>query len=131
MDRNTVIRLAGRVDRACLIPYARTPSSTAMPEKLTDDQVRHVAKLSRLRLGEDEVSQMASRLSAVLDYVSKLNELNVDGVEPMAHAMELNNVLREDEPRAGLPNDAVLANAPEKTPPFFRVPKVIGDGGGA
>ncbi|MCC7192559.1 MAG: Asp-tRNA(Asn)/Glu-tRNA(Gln) amidotransferase subunit GatC [Phycisphaeraceae bacterium] len=102
-----------------------------MPEKLTDDQVRHVAKLSRLRLGEDEVSQMASRLSAVLDYVSKLNELNVDGVEPMAHAMELNNVLREDEPRAGLPNDAVLANAPEKTPPFFRVPKVIGDGGGA
>lgn len=102
-----------------------------MPEKLTDAQVRHVAKLSRLRLSDDEVSQLATRLSAVLDYVSKLNELNVDGVEPMAHAMELSNVLRDDEPRPGLPTEAVLANAPEKSPPFFVVPKVIGEGGGA
>ena len=102
-----------------------------MPEKLTDDQVRHVAKLSRLRLADDEIHRMAEQLSAVLDYVSQLNELNVDGVEPMAHAMEMSNVLREDVAGPALSVDAVLANAPDKSPPFFKVPKVIDDGGGA
>lgn len=102
-----------------------------MPEKLTEQQVRHVAKLSRLRLSDEEVHRMAEQLSAVLDYVSQLSELNVEGVEPMAHAMELTNVWREDVPGATLTAEQVLANAPQKDPPFFKVPKVIGDGGGA
>ena len=102
-----------------------------MPEKLTEEQVRHVAKLARLRLSDDEVTHMASDLSNVLDYVSKLNELDVDGVEPMAHPLEVTNVLREDKPVAGLPVELILANAPEKDPPFFKVPKVLGDGSGA
>ncbi len=102
-----------------------------MPEKLTEQQVRHVAKLSRLRLSDDEIPRMAEQLSAVLDYVSQLNELNVDGIEPMAHAMDLANVLREDAEQPGLPIETVLANAPDKSPPFFKVPKVIGEGSGA
>lgn len=102
-----------------------------MPEKLTEQQVRHVAKLSRLRLSDEEVQRMAEQLSAVLDYVSQLSELNVDGVEPMAHAMELTNVWREDVPETPLSVEQVLANAPAKDSPFFKVPKVIGDGGGA
>lgn len=102
-----------------------------MPEKLTEEQVRHVAKLARLRLSPDEVTHMASDLSNVLDYISKLNELDVEGVEPMAHPLEVTNVLREDEPVAGLPVELILANAPEKDPPFFKVPKVLGDGSGA
>lgn len=102
-----------------------------MPEKLTEQQVRHVAKLSRLRLSDEEVHRMAEQLSAVLDYVSQLSELNVEGVEPMAHAMELTNVWREDVPGETLTVEQVLANAPQKDPPFFKVPKVIGDGGGA
>lgn len=102
-----------------------------MPAKLTDEQVRHVAKLSRLRLDDAEIRQMAEKLSNVLDYVSKLTELNVDGVEPMAHAMEMSNVLREDVPKPGMSNYDVLDNAPDKMPPFFKVPKVIGEDGGA
>jgi aspartyl-tRNA(Asn)/glutamyl-tRNA(Gln) amidotransferase subunit C len=102
-----------------------------MPDKLTDAQVRHVARLSRLRLSDEEASEHAAKLSAVLGYVSKLNELDVENVEPMAHAMELSNVLRADEPRQGLSVEAVLANAPESSPPFFMVPKVLGEGGGA
>jgi len=102
-----------------------------MPEKLTEEQVRHVAKLSRLRLGEDEIHEMAIKLSNVLGYIGKLSELNVDGVEPMAHAMDMQNVLREDTEQPGLPIEAVLANAPDQDPPFFKVPKVIGDGSSA
>jgi aspartyl/glutamyl-tRNA(Asn/Gln) amidotransferase C subunit len=102
-----------------------------MPAKITEAEVRHVAKLSRLRLDDAAIHKMTGELSAVLDYVSKLAELDVTGVEPMAHAMELSNVLREDEPTPGLPIDQVLANAPDQSPPFFKVPKVIGEGSGA
>ena len=102
-----------------------------MPAKLTEEEVRHVAKLSRLRLSEDEIHRMAEQLSAVLDYVSKLNELDVKGVEPMAHAMDMSNAFRQDEARPGLPVEKVLDNAPDQSPPFFKVPKVIGEGSGA
>ncbi len=102
-----------------------------MSEPLTHDQVQHVAKLSRLRLSADEIAQYADQLSAVLGYMDKLNELDVTGVEPMAHPLDVTNVLREDEPVDGLPVDAVLDNAPARDDPFFRVPKVIGDGSGA
>lgn len=102
-----------------------------MTQKLTEKDVRHVAKLSRLKLSDAEVPQMADKLSAVLDYVSKLNELDVSNVEPMAHAMDMTNVLRDDVEKPGLAIDLVLANAPESSPPFIKVPKVIDDGGGA
>jgi aspartyl-tRNA(Asn)/glutamyl-tRNA(Gln) amidotransferase subunit C len=103
----------------------------AMAEKLTPEEVRHVAKLSRLRLSEDEVQNFTEQLSKVLGYMSKLGELNVEGVEPMAHALDMTNVLREDRERPGMTPDAVLANAPDAEPPFFKVPKVIEDEGGA
>lgn len=102
-----------------------------MTEKLTEDQVRHVAKLSRLKLDDAQVHHFAQQLSEVLGYVSKLNELDVSGVEPMAHAMDVTNAYRQDEPGPALPIDAVLANAPDKSPPFFKVPKVLGDGASA
>jgi len=102
-----------------------------MADKLSADQVRHVAKLSRLRLSDQEIEHFAAQLSSVLDYMSKLNELDVDGVEPMSHALDVTNVLRPDEPVPGLPVDLALANAPEKSPPFFKVPKVLGEGSGA
>lgn len=102
-----------------------------MSGELTEDQVRHVARLSRLKLSDEQVRHYARQLSAVLGYVSKLNELNVEGVEPMAHAMDITNVFRGDEPGPTLPVEAVLANAPDKSPPFFRVPKVLGEASGA
>jgi aspartyl-tRNA(Asn)/glutamyl-tRNA(Gln) amidotransferase subunit C len=102
-----------------------------MSGKITEDEVRHVAKLSRLLLSDDQVHKFTEQLSHVLDYVSKLSELDVDGVEPMAHAADVTNVLRDDEPQPGLATDAAIANAPASEPPFFKVPKVIGDGSGA
>lgn len=98
---------------------------------LTNQQVRHVAKLARLTVSDDEAKRFAEQLSDVLDYVSKLNELDVTDVEPMAHAHDITNALREDEPVPGLPVEAALANAPDAEPPFFKVPKVLGDGSGA
>lgn len=100
-------------------------------QKLTDDEVRHVAKLSRLRLNDDEIHAYAEQLSNVLAYVSKLNELDVEGVEPMAHGADVTNVMRDDVPQAGLQVDVALHNAPDQWPPFFKVPKVLGDGSSA
>ena len=102
-----------------------------MSETLDEKTVRHVAKLSRLELTDEQVQIMASQLSAVLAYVDKLSELDVDGVEPMAHAMEMSNRLREDVPVQNMTAAQAIENAPSKTPPFFRVPKVLGDGGSA
>ena len=102
-----------------------------MAEKLTDEQVRHVAMLGRLKLDDEQIHHMAEQMSAVLDYMDKLNELDVEGVEPMAHPLEMTNKLRADEPGACLPIEQVLGNAPESDPPYFKVPKVLGEGSGA
>ena len=102
----------------------------AMAEALTLEQVRHVARLSRLAISEEEVRQYAGQLSAILDYISQLNELKLEGVEPMAHAMDMVNVLRADEAKPGLTVEQVLANAPQQDTPFFKVPKVLDDDGG-
>jgi len=102
-----------------------------MAEKITESEVRHVARLSRLVLSEPEIKKFTRQLANVLDYFQKLNELNVYDVEPMAHAMDLSNVLRADQAKDGLSIDQVLANAPDQAPPFFKVPKVLGEGGSA
>ena len=102
-----------------------------MAAKISEEEVRHVAKLSRLRLDDDEIRHFAGQLSAVLDYISKLNELDVENVEPMAHAADVTNVLRDDAPKLSLALEHVLAGAPDASPPFFKVPKVLGEGSGA
>ena len=102
-----------------------------MAAKISEEEVRHVAKLSRLRLGDDEVRHFADQLSAVLDYISKLNELDVENVEPMAHAADVTNVLRDDDPKPPLAVEGVLAGAPDASGQFFKVPKVLGEGSGA
>ncbi len=99
--------------------------------RLSEDEVRHVARLSRLALSDDEVRQFADQLSSVLQYMTKLNELDVDDVEPMAHAVDITNVLDDDEVGAPLPVDDVLANTADRSDPFFKVPKVLGDDSGA
>ena len=69
------------------------------------DQVLHVAKLARLKLTDDEVDRMAGELSKILGYVETMNELDLEGVEPTSHVVDLTNVLREDVPRPGLAKD--------------------------
>ena len=102
-----------------------------MATSITDADVRHVAKLSRLKLSDDQIADYTKQLGRVLGYIDKLSELDVEGVEPMAHALDMSNVLRDDVVQEPLPVDKALASAPASDPPFFKVPKVLGDGSGA
>ncbi len=86
------------------------------------EQVLHVAKLARLELSDDEVEQMASELSGILEHVDRISELDLDGVEPTSHVVELENVLRADEPTPSLDRDVALSNAPDPADGAFRVP---------
>lgn len=97
-----------------------------MPQHITLDQVRHVAKLARLAIPEDKLPDFTKKLESILGYVDLLNEVNVEGVEPTSHAIRMSNVLRQDVVKPGLPLEKVLQNAPQSDGPFFKVPKVIG-----
>ncbi|MBC8471046.1 MAG: Asp-tRNA(Asn)/Glu-tRNA(Gln) amidotransferase subunit GatC [Planctomycetes bacterium] len=102
-----------------------------MAKKIDQNQVIKVAKLSRLDLTEDEVQEFTGQLSAILDYVEKMNELDTAGVEPLAHCLPVSNVLREDSAKESLGTEKVLANAPQRDDEFFKVPKILDDGSGA
>ena len=86
------------------------------------EQVLHVAKLARLELSDDEVERMSAELSTILDHIEKISELDLDGVPPTSHVVEVENALRADEPRPSLPRDVVLAAAPESVDGGFAVP---------
>ncbi len=86
------------------------------------EQVLHVAKLARLRISDDEIETMASELSGILDHIEKINELDLDGVEPTSHVVTLENVLRPDEPRPSWPREQILEPAPDAGDGGFRVP---------
>jgi aspartyl-tRNA(Asn)/glutamyl-tRNA(Gln) amidotransferase subunit C len=96
-------------------------------KQITIDDVRHVAKLARLALSEAQMLTLTPQLGSILQYVAKVNEADTTDVEPMAHALPLHNVLREDVVEPSLPLEKVLQNAPETDGPFFKVPKVIGE----
>ncbi len=89
---------------------------------LDRSQVLHVARLARLELSEAEVEKMASELSLVLEHIEKIRELDLDGVEPTSHVVEVEDALREDEPRPSLPVEVALASAPEPLQEGFGVP---------
>ncbi len=93
--------------------------------KVDEKIVDYVAQLSRIRLEKEEKLRFASQLDRILAYVEKLNELNTDDVEPLAHPLETTNVFREDEERKSLPTDEALKNAPDGSDGFFGVPAVI------
>ena len=86
------------------------------------EQVLHVARLARLRLSEEEVERMASELSSILDHIEKISELDLDEVEPTSHVVEVENVLRADEPRPSWPREQILDPAPDPADGGFRVP---------
>jgi aspartyl-tRNA(Asn)/glutamyl-tRNA(Gln) amidotransferase subunit C len=94
--------------------------------QITPEQVRHVAKLSRLALSDEKLAKIGGQLESILEYVATIERADVSGVEPMAHALPVKNVLREDVVEPGLPLEKVLENAPQTDGPFFRVPKVLG-----
>jgi aspartyl-tRNA(Asn)/glutamyl-tRNA(Gln) amidotransferase subunit C len=89
---------------------------------ISRDQVLHVARLARLELSDEEVVRFQEQLSAILEAVGKVSELDLSGVEPTAHPLDLANVWAEDEPRPSLSADEALANAPDREADLFRVP---------
>ena len=92
---------------------------------LTKDEVLKIARLARLELSPDEVQTYGTQLSAILEYVEKLKKLNVEGIEPTAHAMLVPTPFREDEAAKDGSFEKSLVNAPDREGNFFKVPKVI------
>jgi aspartyl-tRNA(Asn)/glutamyl-tRNA(Gln) amidotransferase subunit C len=86
------------------------------------DQVLHVARLARLRLNEDEVARMTGELSGILDHIEKISALELEGVPPTSHVVEMTNALRADEPRPSWPRETMLDAAPAVRDDGFEVP---------
>ena len=87
--------------------------------------VRYTAQLARLHLSEEEIAKFQTQISQILAYVEKLEQVDVSGVEPTAHANAIFNVFREDTPRDWFTAEDALANAPRSANQLFIVPKVI------
>ena len=96
-------------------------------DKITEADVRHVAKLARLDVTDDEVALFAGQLAAVLEHAEDVEALDTAGVPPTAHPLPLVNVLRADVPAPGVDRDEVLAMAPAAEDGRFRVPRILGE----
>ncbi len=108
-------------------------------QTISAEQVRKIARLAKLRLAEDQCALYTRQINAILEHVKTLEQVDVSGVEPLSHVLELVNVSREDRPAASLARETVLANAPERTAAddkgqqttdgeFFLVPAVLKTG---
>jgi aspartyl-tRNA(Asn)/glutamyl-tRNA(Gln) amidotransferase subunit C len=93
--------------------------------KITLKDVEHVARLARLELGPEDKERMRRELDRILSYIDKLRALDTEGVEPTSHAVPVTNVMRDDLARPCFPQSDMLANAPDRSGEFFRVPKII------
>lgn len=87
--------------------------------------VNYVARLARLGLSAEEAAKLQGQLGSILEYVNQLKQVDVDGVEPTAHAIPVENVIRADEIRPSLDRESILSNAPARTEDQFLVPKII------
>lgn len=92
---------------------------------MPDVNIAHVAHLARLELTDEEQKRFGAQLQDMLAYVAKLEQVDVTGVEPTAHAIPLTNVLRKDEVQPSLPVERILKNAPESARELFIVPKIV------
>lgn len=93
--------------------------------KISTEEVQKVALLSRLAFGPDELEEMKDSMNSILTYMDELNQYDTDEVEPMAHAVEQYNVMRDDVPHTSFTNEEALMNAPEKENGYFKVPKIM------
>lgn len=92
---------------------------------VTKKDVEYIANLSRLKFEDSELENFTHQLNDILSYMEKLNELDTENVEPLAHPIENTNVFREDVVKPSIDRELALKNAPDKTEEFFVVPKVI------
>ena len=94
---------------------------------ISKDEVRHVGKLARLNLSEEEVKELAEQLGNILESFSRLDELDTEGVEPTAYTVPMSNVFRDDKVQKSLDRETALKNAPDKRDGQFRVPPISAD----
>ena len=92
---------------------------------VSTEQVRHIARLARIAMSDEEIERLAPELNNILGWVEQLGEVNTDGVEPLATVIDQRLRLRDDVVTDGNIRDEILANAPEAQHGFFAVPKVI------
>ncbi|WP_417380507.1 Asp-tRNA(Asn)/Glu-tRNA(Gln) amidotransferase subunit GatC [Gimesia sp.] len=96
-----------------------------MSTQLTQDEVLKVASLSRLKLSDSEVTALGEQMGSVLKYIAMLDELDTTDIEPMAHAIEISNVFRDDQLQESLPREQALSNAPQTDGNYFLVPAIL------
>ena len=92
---------------------------------ITLDEVKKVAKLSRLKITEEEAQKFSEQLNSILEYASKINELDTDNIQSTSHSIPMKNVLRSDELRQSYPREKMLKNVPLQENGFYKVPKII------
>ena len=95
---------------------------------LSEHDVRHVAMLARLELTDDEVEAMRDDLNSILGHIDEIQRLDLASVPPMAHAIAVTNVTREDIVVAPLPQDVAVMNAPQSENGAFVIPQIVGGG---
>ena len=103
------------------------PTIHRMSQRISRDEVAHVANLARLSVSDEELDTYTEQLGSILDYVAQVEALDTASVEPMAHPLPLKNVLRADERRPSLDRDEVLSQAPEREGPYFYVPRILSE----
>jgi len=97
---------------------------------ISEEQVRHVALLARLELSDDEIKQIGGDLNSILEHIDEIQQLDLEGVEPTAHPLDVVNMTRADVIKPGLSQDDALKNAPEAENGSFVIPQIVGPGGG-
>jgi aspartyl-tRNA(Asn)/glutamyl-tRNA(Gln) amidotransferase subunit C len=98
-----------------------------MPKKgriLTKEEIEHIAELAKITLTEDEKELFTEQLERILEYFRKIDELDLEDVEPTTHTMDTSNVFRDDVEKESLPPEEVLSNAPDKEDRYFKAPRV-------
>ncbi len=96
--------------------------------RLTPDDIRHIAALAKLHLDDGEVALFADQFARIVERLERLGEVDTDGVQPLDHPLPLSDVLRDDEPVAGLSREDALAGAPQERDGQFAVPTVMPSG---
>ncbi len=93
--------------------------------RISKEQVKHVANLSRLAITEEETEKLTKQLDSIITFAEQLNELDTENIEPTTHVLHMKNVLREDKASKGLPREEVLKNAPDHQDGQIRVPGIM------
>ncbi|WP_444685720.1 Asp-tRNA(Asn)/Glu-tRNA(Gln) amidotransferase subunit GatC [Alkalicoccus luteus] len=94
-------------------------------ERITEEQIRHVAELARLELKDEEIRHFGEQLDKIVDAAQQLNELDTENVAPTSHVLDVRNVLRDDKVKPSLPREEALKNAPDQQDGQIRVPSIL------